>query len=297
MGHQTPGTSDIVRPFDPPARNRFLQPPPAELRLDAKAAGNARRALTACRKAVASAPAAAVAIATLVEARQSSRIENVPDEPTPAGADRASRLYRLLARRDLTPADIPDAHRSLWDDIPLDDIPFPGQWRPVPVRVGNYFPPPPGNVPELMTQLINWLQQPTSRVQDRLFQAVYGHIWFESVHPFADGNGRVGRWLISRLLDTPASVSRSIFRRRQDYYRALNRAEWDHYQAFMLDCIAEAAWETASDLRHYAPDRAPAAAVAELGDRRYPPQRRAPPLTLEQQMIHDLIQKQYLNQL
>ena len=68
MRHQTPGTSDIVPPFDPPARNQFLQPPPAELGLDAKASGNARRALTACRKAVASAPAAAVAIATMVEA-------------------------------------------------------------------------------------------------------------------------------------------------------------------------------------------------------------------------------------
>ncbi|MFM9994702.1 MAG: Fic family protein [Phycisphaerales bacterium] len=119
-------------------------------------------------------------------------------------------------------------------------------------RPGNarFVPPPPDVVPEAMAQLDRWLH-----VDDPLpplVRAGLAHVQFEIIHPFLDGNGRVGRLLITLLLEhwgvmRPALLYLSVafHRRRPEYYARLagvhTRGDWEGWTAFFLECVREAA--------------------------------------------------------
>src|SRR5262249_43736816 len=88
-------------------------------------------------------------------------------------------------------------------------------------RPGNarFVPPPPEQVPALMNQLDKWLY-----VVDPLpplVRAGVAHVQFETIHPFLDGNGRIGRLLVALLLEhwgllrTPILYLSVALRRRQ----------------------------------------------------------------------------------
>lgn len=66
-------------------------------------------------------------------------------------------------------------------------------------------------------------------------QAAWAHLQFETIHPFADGNGRTGRALISQLLGTPLTMSMYILERRQEYYSLLDRGDWQTWLEWFLD--------------------------------------------------------------
>ena len=102
----------------------------------------------------------------------------------------------------------------------------PGMYRTVGVSVGRYRAPPPGDVPTLMEKL--WAYCRTEGL-DPVVQSAWTHLVFETIHPFADGNGRTGRALVSRLLGGPLPLSRWIMERRHQYYRLLDSGsgtEW-----------------------------------------------------------------------
>lgn len=95
----------------------------------------------------------------------------------------------------------------------------------------EYVPPAPGLVPDLLEDLLSYLNGAT---HGPLVQAALVHAQFESIHPFVDGNGRVGRALIhtvltrrgltsSRLL--PVSLVLATF--REQYVAALNDLRFD----------------------------------------------------------------------
>jgi Fic family protein len=104
-----------------------------------------------------------------------------------------------------------------------------------------------------------------------LVRAALAHVQFETIHPFLDGNGRVGRLLITFLL-CHAGVLRepllylSLFLKehRQEYYSLLDLVrrdgDWEAWLAFFLEGVrvtAEVACSTAQDLsRMFADDRA-----------------------------------------
>jgi len=67
-----------------------------------------------------------------------------------------------------------------------------GILRKVPVRVGNYFPPNPGEVRRL---LMMWVWD-YGKAKNRI-DIIKAHIKFEKIHPFEDGNGRVGRIILN----------------------------------------------------------------------------------------------------
>jgi Fic family protein len=89
-----------------------------------------------------------------------------------------------------------------------------------------YIPPPPELVPELMADLMIFLNRddiPT------LLQAAIGHAQFESIHPFGDGNGRIGRTLISAVIrrrgvarNTVIPLASGILALRDRYVQSLN---------------------------------------------------------------------------
>lgn len=94
----------------------------------------------------------------------------------------------------------------------------------------HYEAPPSERVPQEMSQLLQWFNAGTEA--DTLVRAALTHLWFETIHPFEDGNGRVGRvWVdlvlardsgeASRLIRT----SQRLLARRSEYYEHLERAQ------------------------------------------------------------------------
>jgi Fic family protein len=119
-------------------------------------------------------------------------------------------------------------------------------------RPGNalFVPPPPEVVPELLTQFDTWLH--SADALPPLIKAGLAHVQFETIHPFLDGNGRIGRLLITLLLEhwgllkSPMLyLSLAIKRQQQVYYENLTRVrnggDWEGWTAFYLECVREAA--------------------------------------------------------
>lgn len=80
----------------------------------------------------------------------------------------------------------------------------------------------PIGVPSNMQELLSSLESDDRPVPIR---AAVAHLWFESIHPFSDGNGRIGRALVEDVFAKdaalPFSLSRQIEADKQGYYRAL----------------------------------------------------------------------------
>lgn len=119
-------------------------------------------------------------------------------------------------------------------------------------RPGNarFVPPPPEDVPALMAQLDKWLY--SDDALPPLVRAGLAHVQFETIHPFLDGNGRIGRLLITLLLEhwgllkSPMLyLSLAFKRRQQEYYARLGgvrtEGEWEAWTRFYLECVREAA--------------------------------------------------------
>ncbi len=127
-------------------------------------------------------------------------------------------------------------------------------------RPGNahLVPPPPHHVQECMAALERFLHDERS-AYPVLVKAALAHVQFETIHPFLDGNGRMGRLLISFLLHHDGVLSRPLLylslyfkQHRAEYYRLLDavRAEGD-WEAW-LDFFLEGVRTTADNAVHTA---------------------------------------------
>jgi cell filamentation protein, protein adenylyltransferase len=128
-------------------------------------------------------------------------------------------------------------------------------------RPGNarYVPPPWPEVEPAMSALERFLHDDPSP-SPVLIKAALAHVQFETIHPFLDGNGRVGRLLITLLLVEQAVLRRPLLylslylkRNRDAYYEHLQavRAEgaWEEWLRFFLDGVVEVAASTAETTR------------------------------------------------
>jgi len=91
----------------------------------------------------------------------------------------------------------------------------------------HYEAPPRSALAREMSALLRWFNQPPKGI-DGILRAGVTHAWFEILHPFEDGNGRVGRALIDRALAQDEgrairhySVSARLMEKRDEYYQAL----------------------------------------------------------------------------
>ncbi len=92
-----------------------------------------------------------------------------------------------------------------------------------------FFEAPPSiKIPHEMNLFINWFN--SSRSYDSiLLRASIAHVYFESIHPFEDGNGRIGRALVEKILSqgirnpTLIAVSKVLERRKKEYYTELEK--------------------------------------------------------------------------
>lgn len=110
-----------------------------------------------------------------------------------------------------------------------------------------FVPPPHTAVPECMTALERFLHADDDGLPV-LVRAGLSHVQFETIHPFLDGNGRVGRLLITLLLchagvlrDPLLYLSLYLKERRPEYYRLLDairrEGDWEEWLAFLLEGI------------------------------------------------------------
>jgi Fic family protein len=127
-------------------------------------------------------------------------------------------------------------------------------------RPGNaaYVPPPPNALAEVLGAFEKYLH--ANDALSPLVRAGLLHVQFETIHPYLDGNGRIGRLLVTLLLEhwkllTKPLLYLSLFfkRHREDYYRRLNAVRIDGdcegWLDFFLDGVGTIADEAVASAR------------------------------------------------
>ncbi|WP_294559738.1 Fic family protein [uncultured Mailhella sp.] len=132
----------------------------------------------------------------------------------------------------------------------------PGQWRKVQVHIGmpgsgmdeaTFIPPEPVHVESLLE---NWEAFLHRNDMNPIIQAAVMHAQFEMIHPFCDGNGRMGRLLITLFLAEKKVISKPCFymsaylqAHRSEYYSALGNisrlGDWHDWISFFLKAVVE----------------------------------------------------------
>lgn len=136
-----------------------------------------------------------------------------------------------------TEDEIKHFNKIILKDVPLPHYAVPGEYRNVSVGAGAYKAVDQQDVNSLMGAMCTWLNSDyfkipnTHQIISSIIKAIVAHIYLEWVHPFGDGNGRVGRLLefailISSGVPSPAAhlLSNHYNQTRSEYYRQLNIA-------------------------------------------------------------------------
>lgn len=165
--------------------------------------------------------------------------------------------------------------------------PYSGRVRPIQVIVGQrqeipgnlppvqrarYVPPPPGvDLEARLADLLRWMDADHSTEIDPVVATAMAHYQFESLHPFHDGNGRLGRLLIvvhltrcGVISEPTLTVSPWFESRRSAYYDALlgvsTSADWSTWVGFFAEGLAASARQTLTRMNDLS------AAMADLKD-------------------------------
>jgi Fic family protein len=114
-----------------------------------------------------------------------------------------------------------------------------------------FVPPPPERVPALLAELERFIHQRAPKLPP-LVRVALAHVQFETIHPFLDGNGRIGRLLIAALMEQwgllpePLMYLSGYLKQHQaEYYRRLSavrtHGDWEGWVSFFLEGVAAAA--------------------------------------------------------
>jgi Fic family protein len=129
---------------------------------------------------------------------------------------------------DITRKFILDIHRILMKGTLNEELEDQiGMYRSVQVfiRAVEWMPPSPEDVPTDMKELLRWYTVNKGKVHP-LVLASYFHVGFETIHPFVDGNGRVGRLLLNFILHKNGYPMVNIPNSRKlEYYQCLERSQ------------------------------------------------------------------------
>ncbi|MBI2136680.1 Fic family protein [Candidatus Woesearchaeota archaeon] len=115
-----------------------------------------------------------------------------------------------------------DWHKELFEETKHD---IAGNWRDYSVSVGYYRAPDWQDLEQIMKDFMLWYNK-NKRVLHPIEFAARAHYKFEKIHPFGDGNGRVGRLIIAHILKKnrfPLLVVK--YKKRKAYYHALEKDE------------------------------------------------------------------------
>ena len=152
-----------------------------------------------------------------------------------------------------------ETHRTLLQGV-RGAHKLPGEFRTSQNWIGGaslksaaFIPPHHEDVPDLMADLERFLNDQSQSVPD-LIKIGIAHYQFETIHPFLDGNGRIGRLLITLyLVSTGLLVKPSLYlsaffeQYRQVYYDTLSRARTHHDLTQWLKFFLEGIWKTSEN--------------------------------------------------
>jgi Fic family protein len=142
----------------------------------------------------------------------------------------------------------------------------PGEFRRSQVWIGGsrpgnarFVPPPTDQVVPCMSALEKFLHAAPARAPT-LLKAALAHVQFETIHPFLDGNGRLGRLLITFLLCAEGALSEPILylslhfkTHRQQYYEHLQRVrshgDWEGWVRFFMEGVISTSGEAIATTR------------------------------------------------
>ena len=138
-------------------------------------------------------------------------------------------------------------HKALMRHATLDQG-IPGEYRKCTVYVKNYTPPEAQHISNLMSNLEKYIHSNKENIPSIVKIAII-HAQFEIIHPFEDGNGRIGRLLISFLMkkydltdDVSFFISSYFEKRRDEYHNKLfqitKNGDWNQWIDFFLSsCV------------------------------------------------------------
>ena len=175
------------------------------------------------------------------------------------------RAFKLVQGKLRDPAGLPisvrllcDAHRLLMDGA-RGAGKQPGELRRSQNWIGGsrpgravFVPPPPERVAQLLGDMEQFIHAATALPP--LVKIALVHVQFETIHPFLDGNGRIGRLLIAALLEHSGLLPEPLMylsgylkQHQAEYYRRLSsvrtEGDWEGWVAFFLEGVAAAASE------------------------------------------------------
>lgn len=170
---------------------------------------------------------------------------------------RALRLRRQKDDRPLSWRLTKTLHEVLMDGVRGSDR-APGAFRRLQNQIGRpprFVPPPANLVPDLLDNFEKYLHADDGL--DPLVRAFVAHYQFETIHPFMDGNGRVGRLLLAISIEEWCELSApwlymsDFFDRNKDDYIDLmfavsSRGDWDSWIRFCLEGVVVQAKDTAA---------------------------------------------------
>ena len=202
-------------------------------------------------------------LADLFDEEAGQAVSNTDDVQEVTNYLRAFRLVRDNLRSDtglpISVRLLCDAHRLLLNGA-RGAGKQPGELRRSQNWIGGarpgravFVPPPPEQVPDLLAALERFIHDPEPALPP-LVRVALVHVQFETIHPFLDGNGRIGRLLIAALLEhwgllpEPLVYLSSYLKQHQaEYYRRLSavrsEGDWEGWVGYFLDGVQAAACE------------------------------------------------------
>jgi Fic family protein len=197
---------------------------------------------------------------SLEEALQ--KLENIPDDRRDDWEEVHNYINAMnyaIEEHDKQPLGnklIQDTHRILLHGV-RGQHKYPGEFRKSQCWIGGkslqsakFVPPHPDEVSSLMNDLEKFIQNDDLNIS-HLIKIGIAHYQFETIHPFCDGNGRIGRLLITlylvnkKLLDKPALYISDFFEKNRDlYYFSLDNVRRSddliHWLMFFMECVISA---------------------------------------------------------
>ena len=141
----------------------------------------------------------------------------------------------LNEKKDLSNNLILEWHREVFFETKPD---IAGRLRNYLVRVGQYIAPDWQDINKLIKEFFEWYNKSKTKLNPAEL-AARAHYKFEKIHPFGDGNGRVGRLIIAYILKKSKYPMLIIeFKKRKAYYRAISRAEYDFVNYFIRSYLS-----------------------------------------------------------
>jgi cell filamentation protein, protein adenylyltransferase len=174
-------------------------------------------------------------------------------------------LARIKAGEAITLGLIQDTHRLLLHGVRGHRL-QPGRLKTRQNWIGvddspataDFVPPPPDETPGLMEDLVSYLQAESPEAP--LLRAGVAHSQFETIHPFLDGNGRIGRLLVALLLLKCNAVRRPVLylsyfflKNRDEYTRRLQRVrddgDWEGWLEYFFRGVRETSVQATATAR------------------------------------------------